>query len=413
MKESRVARDRKIPSSEDMDEYYHDDPEIESPHSRRFLTRPIVAGLALIFGGALFFQTTLAANINIGNSSVQFGQGITQVVACTTGSSLTVTPRASFINQSGSGSFYFSSFTVSNIPVGCDKESFTLRAYGPSSSTPLAIFDTSVASAVIYDNAGTYQSSSGSTLSVTTNSSSSFTATFTNPVALGSSVAKITLESSNGSAPFDYNSIVFNPSSYLMISPGIAPGSGPFTIETWLKTASSIHGGDIIGNANSSNSLSFILDNANLLHIDGYGVTAYNYTTATSLQPNTWYHIAISRDASNKETVWVNGVRSSTGVQTDSINYSTYATGINWAYCTWCVAGNSTFNGERITNLRVVIGTALYDPNSANITVPTLPLSVVPNTKLLLLFNDASSITTDSSGNQTITNNGTTFVSGQ
>jgi len=150
-----------------------------------------------------------------------------------------------------------------------------------------------------------------------------------------------------------------------------------------------------------------------LLHNDGYRTTAYNYTTATSLQPNTWYHIAISRDASNKETVWVNGVRSSTGVQTDSINYSTYATGINWAYCTWCVAGSSTFNGERITNLRVVIGTALYDPNSANITVPTLPLSVVPNTKLLLLFNDASSITTDSSGNQTITNNGTTFVSGQ
>lgn len=403
------------PREEEESASYYDDPfEICHDVKRRtiFFKSPLVAAVALFVGSMFFLQTTLASNINFGSTSLQFGQGITQVVTCSNGSSLTITPRATFSNQSGSGAFNFSSFTVSNIPAGCDKETFTLRAYGSISSTALSIFDTSVASAVIYDNAGTFQSNSGAGLVVTTNSSSSFTATFTTPAALASSIAKITLESADGNA-FAYNSIVFTPSTYLTMSPGITPGTGAFTIETWLKTASSIHGGDIIGNANSGGSLSFILDSATNLHIDGYGIAAYHYTPATALQPNTWYHIAISRDSSNNETVWINGVRSSTGVQTDTINYSSAAVGINWAVCTWCVAGSSTFNGERLTNLRVVVGSSLYNPNSATITVPTLPLSVVTNTKLLLLFNDASSITSDASGTQTITNNGTTFVSGQ
>ena len=66
-----------------------------------------------------------------------------------------------------------------------------------------------------------------------------------------------------------------------------------------------------------------------------------------------------------------------------------------------------------MSNLRAVVGTALYNPNSATITVPTMPLTNVANTKLLLNFNNAGSITVDSSGNQTVTNFGATFVSGQ
>jgi hypothetical protein len=136
------------------------------------------------------------------------------------------------------------------------------------------------------------------------------------------------------------------------------------------------------------------------------------YTLPFTLQPNTWYHIAIARNVSNAETVWVNGSRSTSGVKTDPINYSGTATGVNWAICTWCVAGNSTFSGDRISNLRVVVGSSVYDPNSATITVPTMPLTNIANTKLLLTFNNSSSITVDSSGNQTVTNNGVTFVSG-
>ena len=118
------------------------------------------------------------------------------------------------------------------------------------------------------------------------------------------------------------------------------------------------------------------------------------------------------RDGSNKETIWIDGVRSTSNQQNDGRNYSATATGINWAHCTWCVLGDSKFAGERITNLRFLVGTALYDTASPTITVPTPPLTAIANTKLLLLANSAGTMTVDTSGNQTITNTGATFVTG-
>ena len=214
--------------------------------------------------------------------------------------------------------------------------------------------------------------------------------------------------------PFAYNSVSFpTTSSNYMMSPGITPGTQPFTIELWLKTGSTVKGGSIIGNSNAGGSLSFILDNATTMHTDGYGQSATNFTLPVTLQPNTWYHIALVRDGSNNETVWIDGARSTSGQQTDSRNYYSTATGINWAHCTWCVAGSSKFAGERITNLRVLVGTALYSTSSTTITVPTPPLTAIANTKLLLLATSAGTMTVDTSGNQTITNTGATFATGQ
>jgi hypothetical protein len=214
--------------------------------------------------------------------------------------------------------------------------------------------------------------------------------------------------------PFAYNSVAFpTTSSNFMMSPGITPGTQPFTIELWLKTGSTVKGGSIIGNSNAGGSLSFILDNATSMHTDTYGVNRTDFVLPITLQPNTWYHIALVRNASNKETVWIDGVRSTSGQQDDARNYSATATGINWAHCYWCVSGDSKFAGERITNLRVLVGTALYNTSSATITVPTPPLTAIANTKLLLLATSAGTMTVDTSGNQTITNNGATFATGQ
>ena len=197
------------------------------------------------------------------------------------------------------------------------------------------------------------------------------------------------------------------------MSPGISPGASAFTVELWLKTGSTVKGGSILGNSPSSGALSFRLDSATQMHTDGFNQSATHFTLPVTLQPNTWYHIALVRDESNNETIWIDGARSTSGRQADSRNYYSTATGINWAHCTWCVAGGSTLNGERITNLRVLVGTALYNTASTTITVPTPPLSVIPNTVLLLLANNAGAITVDSSGTQTITNNGATFVTGR
>ena len=413
-----------IEDSSPGDEAYHDDPIDPQPRTFRFRrSQSILASILVLVFGTYFLQTTLAGNININSGGrIEFGQGVSRFTACSGATPLTFTPRASFINQTGAGLFYFSSFTISNIPAQCSGSSFTLSAFGASSSTPLSLFDTSTTNSIINDSSGTYSSGSGSSLTVTTNSSSSFTATFTNPVALSSAVVKLTLQSAANITP-TYNSIQLASATNLRFSPGITVGTNAFTIETWLKTDSNLNPGDIIGNSGSAG-LSFILDSATEVHIDGYFVNAYHYVLPVTLQPNTWYHIAIARDASLNESVWVNGVRSTsayvtngspngTGVITDPINYSGLAIAINYADCGHCVPGSSKFDGERISNLRIVVGSTLYDPNSATITVPTMPLTNVAGTQLLLLFNDAGSITVDSSGNQTVTNNGTTFVTGQ
>lgn len=396
------------------DEVYRESPALKQVAKKPEKASRALATFVLLFiGSSIFLKGTLAANITLGSGIVEFGQGIQVTTACSGANVLTVTPIASFSNQSGSGSFYFKSFTVSNIPSSCNGKSFTLNGYDSTTATSLSLFDSNIKDAVIYNDNGTYLSSSGATLTVTTNSASSFTATFASPAAASAQVARITLQSSPGAPPYNYNSIAFTSGTYMMLSPGISPGTQAFSIETWIKTGSTVKGGDILGNANSSGSLSFILDGPTSAHIDGYGIAAYHYTLPITLQPNTWYHLAIARNSSNQETLWVNGTRSTTGVQNDTINYYGNATGINWAYCTWCVAGGSTFNGERLSNLRAIVGSTAYDPTSATITVPTMPLANVPNTKLLLKFNNSGSMTVDESGNQTVTNFGVTFASGQ
>jgi hypothetical protein len=177
----------------DWHDAYHDDPIAEKPN--RKVRRNILNSLAVIVGSLLFFQTTLATNISLGTGPLEFGQGIVQAVACSGATNLTITPNSTFTNTSGGGSFYFSSVTVSNIPVGCYGKDFTIRAYGNSSSTPLALFNTTSTDAVIYNNGGTFETGAGSTGATVSSASGTFTATFTSPVALATSVFKVTLES--------------------------------------------------------------------------------------------------------------------------------------------------------------------------------------------------------------------------
>jgi hypothetical protein len=91
--------------------------------------------------------------------------------------------------------------TVSNIPTSCYGVDFTISAYNDSSSTPLALFSETSTSAVISNDNGTF--SPGIRVSGMTVDSGvgSFTATFTTPVALSSSVVKLTIQSG---LPFVY-----------------------------------------------------------------------------------------------------------------------------------------------------------------------------------------------------------------
>ena len=188
-------------SENDFSDFYHDDPTPQIPKNK--LPSKFIATGALILGSILFFQGTFAGNISLNSGTgVEFGQGVSQAVACSGNADLTLTPRSSFTNGSP-GAHYLNSVTVSNIPDSCFGVDFTINAYNDSSGTPLALFNTSSTAAVIYNNAGAFSRGLGSTGMTVASSTGTFTATFTVPVAQSSDVFKLTIQS-GAQTPYYY-----------------------------------------------------------------------------------------------------------------------------------------------------------------------------------------------------------------
>jgi hypothetical protein len=188
--------------------YFYDDPDDLAASPAKKKSSGLFTLLVLLLGGAYFLQTTLAANISLGsNGPVEFGQGILQTTACSGSTPLSLTPTSSFVNVSGGGAYYFSSIKVSNIPSSCNGQDFTLRAYGETSSAQLALYNSTSTNAVVVNDAGTFQLGMGSAGMSITQSSGTFTVTFTTPVAPSSTVFRITIESGDKAESYRVGSI--------------------------------------------------------------------------------------------------------------------------------------------------------------------------------------------------------------
>ncbi len=123
-------RNRANPPEENGPAFYWDD---ESSHAERNVrSRPrfilFIAGLA----AAIVFGSTYAANISINSGqNTEFGQGILSTVVCGGDSiSVRVTPIVQFKNTSGAGTHTLSQIKVSEIPLRCDGNVFTLKVWG-------------------------------------------------------------------------------------------------------------------------------------------------------------------------------------------------------------------------------------------------------------------------------------------
>jgi hypothetical protein len=182
-----------------------DESNTESPLSTGQKTLRLSLGIGLL---TLLYAmgTTLAANINLGTGTSEFGQGVQVTTACD--NLITVTPVSSFNNSATpspaptpgnvTGVFYLGSIRVSDVdssPSGCDGKWLTLKSFDSTNSTPLQLIDGALSFSVL-NTSGVF-SSTQSGFTVTTNSSSSFTISFTAPVALSSEVTRVTLETSN------------------------------------------------------------------------------------------------------------------------------------------------------------------------------------------------------------------------
>ena len=198
-------------------------------------------------------------------------------------------------------------------------------------------------------------------------------------------------------------SIAFNGSSQnLSFSTGIQINQLAFTAECFFYMTGGTSGFIFGGSTNYGFSLKInSLAGPNNISVTPYNQASNNYTVPT-ISLNTWYHIAVTKNSSGIETVFFAGTRSSTGTTSNNLNYQGLTTLVG------SQAGAGYFQGS-MSNIRIVVGTAIYDPTLTTITVPTVNLTSVTNTKLLLTAGNPTTFATDASGVQTVTNNATTF----
>lgn len=147
-------------------------------------------------------------------------------------------------------------------------------------------------------------------------------------------------------------------------------GTGDFTMEAWVYPTSTLSGW---------NDILVLWPGARGILLGGGVFTAYNLAgTGVNLSStytvtlNNWQHLAITR-SNGTLYMFANGVQ--VGTQSSSVSITN--TGTSYIG-TW--AGASEFFPGFISNLRLVIGTALY---TAAFTPPTQPLTAVAGTNLL------------------------------
>jgi hypothetical protein len=396
------------------EDYYHDDP--VRPVIKRKNYGSLTSVVMLIVAG-LFLNNTFAANISLTNGGgVEFGQGISMTTACSGSQALTVTPFSSFINTSGAGSFYFSSIKVTNIPSTCNGVKFQFNAFTETGTASLALYNTSSVDAIVGNNAGTFQAMGDTAgISVTTLSSTSFSVTFTSPVALAANVSRLTIQSSSTSFAYaPTRGIQFPSMSGLSLSSGIDE-TGNFTIEGWIRSA----------DWSQTRALMPYVGNA-CYAVVILSLNATTWNTELDCQPNhvtftmpsgsmandQWIYWAYVKDSSG-QSMFIDGVKLT---KTSSNNGGSLALPLSatndlgaigewYAYNT---ATNSSKNGIigeiRLSNVARVASTASsFNPSYASSGRPTAQLASDANTTMLLRPPVSGNTFVDSSGNQTLT----------
>jgi hypothetical protein len=166
---------------------------------------------------------------------------------------------------------------------------------------------------------------------------------------------------------------------------GTAAGSGAFSYEFWLYSLVDFSSNRAPLGVLAITGYNGALDvrmTTTTINMSAYNVANNNFTVPT-LVPYTWHHVVLCRNSSNQATVFLNGVRSSTGAVTISQNFSGLTSVIG-------AQDAVSSPGERTTgylsDVRLIVGSTPYDPTASTITVPTAPLTAIANTQLLTKF---------------------------
>jgi hypothetical protein len=213
-------------------------------------------------------------------------------------------------------------------------------------------------------------------------------------------------------------SLQFDPAGarYLSLSPGTTLGTSAYTIEGWFYNNVDYTAQRGLVATDQFNALSLFNNDAQSFTLDRYGgggARTYTFPSNT-LQVNQWQYIILNRNAGTQvETMWVGtfvntsayvtcnratsaagGSSVSGGTQVNNLDYS--------GPCNWIGRFYGGYWPGFITNLRITVGSAVYNSTSSTVIAPSAPLTSLANTQYLML---GAAVTTDTSGTQTVTNN--------
>lgn len=152
--------------------------------------------------------------------------------------------------------------------------------------------------------------------------------------------------------------------------------TGDFTFECWIYVRTIAQTGASNPRIlTSPNGLTLVLvASTNNLRVDNDGVGASPISTANdSIIFNQWMHVAVVRSGSTL-TAYLNGTSAGSATHTSTFT-ETGSIGIGYT----SAGPGGYFNGY-ISNMRMVVGTAVY---TANFTPPTAALTAITNTQLL------------------------------
>ena len=184
--------------------------------------------------------------------------------------------------------------------------------------------------------------------------------------------------------------------SYVRANTAITLGVGNFTVEGWVYMTSNPASNRFVlvgGSGNRGITIyngTYGAPNSTQITIDYETAGDYQFTVPTMVA-NTWYYIAVSRNASNSMSLWLNGVRA--GNSTLGFNFISN----NYSIGGWPTQGQYSSNAY-ISNVRMTT-TNVYDVNSLTIPVPITNFTNVPGTQLLMNTKFGATWLVDSSPN--------------
>jgi len=239
------------------------------------------------------------------------------------------------------------------------------------------------------------------TPSVTNTQTSSVTPTLTPTPTRTSSTPTPTPTLTQTPSPTPYTtlagSLLFNGSNQTLgLSPGVTFGAGSFTLEGWFYNNALFTNKGIVGSPVTSPTgcLNLYFANGTTITSDrNGGGGSFSYTMGSTITANQWHYLIYNRNADGTTAVYIDGVRC-IATSLDTLNYTTATDTIGRYY--------GGYWPGYWTNMRMTIGTAVYNSNLTTQSTPRGPLTSLANTKYLML---GAVVTTDSSGTQTVTNN--------